>query len=97
MQGELQRVDEAQLRATVLPYVQRGFFAVQPDKIQAAVTALPWVERAEVRKHWPDVLEVRTVSYTHLDVYKRQGIARPAQRAERAGRIRGGVAVGRGQ
>ena len=59
VQGELQRVDEAQLRATVLPYVQRGFFAVQPDKIQAAVTALPWVERAEVRKHWPDVLEVR--------------------------------------
>ena len=59
VQGQLQRVDEAQLRATVLPHAKRGFFAVQPDKIQAAVTALPWVERAEVRKHWPDVLEVR--------------------------------------
>ncbi|WP_240906185.1 cell division protein FtsQ/DivIB [Thermomonas sp. HDW16] len=59
VQGDVQRVDEAQLRATVLPFVQRGFFAVQPNKIQAAVTALPWVERAEVRKHWPDILEVR--------------------------------------
>jgi cell division protein FtsQ len=59
VQGQLQRVDEAQLRATVLPFAKRGFFAVQPDKIQAAVTALPWVERAEVRKHWPDVLELR--------------------------------------
>ena len=59
VQGELQRVDEAQLRATVLPFAKRGFFAVQPDRIQAAVSELPWVERAEVRKHWPDVLEVR--------------------------------------
>ena len=59
VQGELQRVDEAQLRATVLPYAGRGFFAVQPDQIQVAIGALPWVERAEVRKHWPDVLEVR--------------------------------------
>lgn len=59
VQGELRRVDEAQLRATVLPFARRGFFAVQPDRIQAAVSALPWVERAEVRKHWPDVLEVR--------------------------------------
>ena len=59
VQGVMQRVDAAQLRATVLPHAGRGFFAVQPDKIQAAVSALPWVERAEVRKHWPDVLEVR--------------------------------------
>ena len=59
VQGQLQRVDEAQLRATVLPYAQRGFFAVQLDRIQNAVGGLPWVERAEVRKHWPDVLEVR--------------------------------------
>ena len=59
VQGELQRVDEAKLRATVLLYARRGFFAVEPDRIQAAVTALPWVERVEVRKHWPDVLELR--------------------------------------
>ncbi len=59
VQGELHRVDEAGLRATVLPFAQRGFFAVQLDRIQSAVNTLPWVERAEVRKHWPDVLEVR--------------------------------------
>jgi cell division protein FtsQ len=59
VQGELQQVDQARLRATVLPYAKKGFFAVELDRIQAAVGALPWVERAEVRKHWPDVLEVR--------------------------------------
>src|SRR5690606_19557408 len=30
---------------------------------QAAVATLPWVERAEVRKQWPDVVEVRIVEH----------------------------------
>lgn len=59
VQGELHRVDEAKLRTTVLPFAKPGFFAVKLDRIQVAVNALPWVERADVRKHWPDVLEVR--------------------------------------
>ncbi|WP_240097489.1 cell division protein FtsQ/DivIB [Thermomonas flagellata] len=54
-----ERVDEARLREVVRPYAQRGFFAVDLDAVRAAVAALPWVEHAEVRKHWPDVLEVR--------------------------------------
>lgn len=56
--GEFERVDTARLRATLLPYAQRGFFAVDLEAAQAAVAKLPWVEHAEVRKRWPDVLEV---------------------------------------
>ena len=63
VQGTLHNVDEAQLRATVLPYAQRGFFAVPLEDAQAAVARLPWVERAEVRKQWPDILEVRVVEH----------------------------------
>lgn len=59
----LQRVDVAKLRATVLPHAQRGFFAVRLEDAQAAVAKLPWVERAEVRKRWPDILEVRVVEH----------------------------------
>ena len=62
--GELQQVDRAQVRAAVLPHAARGFFAVQLDDIQAAVGQLPWVEHAEVRKQWPDVLEV------HIDEHR---------------------------
>ncbi|MDE2407689.1 MAG: cell division protein FtsQ/DivIB [Xanthomonadaceae bacterium] len=57
--GQLQRVDRAQLQATVMPLARRGFFAVNLGDVQQAVKRLPWVERAEVRKHWPDVLEVQ--------------------------------------
>jgi cell division protein FtsQ len=63
VQGELQRVDPARLQQALLPYAQRGFFAVRLADAQAAVAKLPWVEHAEVRKRWPDVLEVRVVEH----------------------------------
>ena len=59
----LRRVDENRLRAAVLPFARRGFFAVQLEGAQAAVARLPWVERAEVRKRWPDILEVHVVEH----------------------------------
>ena len=63
VQGDLERVDAQRVRATVLPYARSGFFAVRLADAQAAVARLPWVERAEVHKRWPDVLEVRIVEH----------------------------------
>lgn len=63
MTDGLQRVDAGKLRAAVLPFAQRGFFAVRLEDAQAAVARLPWVERAEVRKRWPDILEVHVVEH----------------------------------
>lgn len=61
--GEFRRVDDALLRRTLLPHAQRGFFAIDLEAAQRAIAALPWVETAEVRKRWPDVLEVRVVEH----------------------------------
>jgi len=55
----LQQVDPALVRETVLPYARQGFFAVRLDEARESVAQLPWVEHAEVGKRWPDVLEVR--------------------------------------
>jgi len=55
----LERVDVARLRQVVAPHAASGFFAIRLDQVQADVARLPWVERVEVRKLWPDVLEVR--------------------------------------
>lgn len=60
---DLQRVDAQKLREAVLPHAQRGFFAVRLADAQRAVSMLPWVEHAEVRKRWPDVIEVRVVEH----------------------------------
>ena len=40
-----------------------GQAAVDLEGAQDAVSRLPWVESAEVRKRWPDVLEVRVVEH----------------------------------
>ena len=63
VEGRLERVDPVQLQKALLPFARHGFFAVRLDDAQAAVARLPWVDHAEVRKRWPDVLEVRVVEH----------------------------------
>lgn len=62
--GEFDQVPEDAVRAAVLPQVQRGFFAVDLDAVRREIEALPWVERVEVRKRWPDRLEVSLSEHT---------------------------------
>jgi cell division protein FtsQ len=73
LQAPLKLVDEATLRATIAPLAQGGFFAVDPAAVRDAVAALPWVDRVDVRKRWPDRLEVRL---TELRPYARWGEGR---------------------
>lgn len=61
--GSFERVQAEQIRAAVLPQARDGFFAVRLDAVRAAVAALPWVERVEVRKRWPDLLAVTVVEH----------------------------------
>ena len=56
--GRFERVDPALVQRTLLPYAKHGYFAVDLRGAQASVARLPWVEQAQVRKRWPDMLEV---------------------------------------
>ena len=59
--NDLHYVDAQQLRAALKPHATQGFFGIDLDAAQNRVETLPWVQRAEVRKKWPDVLEVSVV------------------------------------
>jgi cell division protein FtsQ len=61
--GEFRQVSDARVRSEVLPLVQDGFFAVDLGAIRASLAKLPWVQKVEVRKRWPDRLEVALVEY----------------------------------
>jgi len=61
--GEFKRVPAEQLQQVVLPYAKAGFFAVKLQNAQDAIETLPWVESAQVRKQWPDVLEITLVEH----------------------------------
>lgn len=61
--GTFERVEPAQLQAALAPHARRGFFAVDLVAARRSLETLPWVERAEVRKRWPDVLDVRVTEH----------------------------------
>ncbi len=68
LRAQYAHVSAEQIRATVETHLGTGFFAVQLQDVRAAVSRLPWVERVEARKQWPDTLS--------LTVFERQPFAR---------------------
>ncbi len=68
LRAEYAHVSAEQVRATVETHLAKGFFAVNLSDVQDAVAGLPWVEKVEARKQWPDTLS--------LTVYERQPFAR---------------------
>lgn len=61
--AEYQRVSAEEVRATVARHLGQGYFDTDPGIVRSALAALPWVRHAEVRKRWPDRLEVLLVEH----------------------------------
>ena len=57
--GPFARVSAEQIRAAVAPDVAAGFFFTDLAAVRTRVLELPWVAQAEVRKRWPDAIEVQ--------------------------------------
>lgn len=53
------QVSAEQLQYAARSAVKGNFFTVDLVKVREAFEKLPWVRRAQVRRHWPDTLEVR--------------------------------------
>ncbi len=64
--GEFNLVSDQQVRETVLPNVNTGYFAVNLEQVRQNIAALPWVKQVDVRKRWPDRLEVTVMEYKPL-------------------------------
>ena len=61
--AEYQRVSVEQIRTTVAAHMGRGYFDTDPTAVRTALAGLPWVEHVEVRKRWPDRIEVTLVEH----------------------------------
>lgn len=54
----LDQVSRAQIEHTARTAISGNFFTVNLDSAQAAFEKLPWVRRADLRRRWPDGLEL---------------------------------------
>lgn len=53
------QVTVSQLEYAARSSIQGNFFLVSLEEVRAAFEGLPWVRRAEVRRRWPDAIELR--------------------------------------
>lgn len=71
--GQFQNVDRDQIRKLLKPIVNAGFFSADLQAIQSAVVAITWVDTAEIRRVWPDIIAVK--------IYEQQAAARWQQQS----------------
>lgn len=60
----LREVTAAQIEYAARSAVSGNFFTVNLDAVRTAFEKLPWVRRAEVRRRWPDGLELQIEEHT---------------------------------
>jgi len=58
VRAEFSHVSAEQIRAAAQPHLGQGFFAIRLGPLRDAIAQLPWVERVEARKRWPDTVDV---------------------------------------
>ena len=56
--GALQQVQRADIEQALLGRVRGGFFSADLNALRVAVEGVAWVRHAEVRRRWPDRLEI---------------------------------------
>lgn len=66
VQGELHHVVPGEILGALQGRVKGTFFSADLDAIRALFESVPWVRRAEVRRLWPDRLEVRIEEHVAL-------------------------------
>ena len=68
------RLNEADVRAAVGIYPGDYFFAADLQRAQERTESLPWVDRAVVRRLWPNRIVVQLVETTPYAIYQQQGV-----------------------
>lgn len=65
----LRYVDAVTVRSAALPRIRGNFFTADLQAIRAAFETVPWVQRASVRREWPNKLVVTVEEYKLLGTW----------------------------
>jgi len=56
--GDVQKITRAQLEDAARTALAGNFFTIDLDGARAVFEKLPWVRRVELRRHWPDAIDL---------------------------------------
>jgi cell division protein FtsQ len=65
----LRYVDAVTVRSAALPRIRGNFFTADLQAVRAAFETVPWVQRASVRREWPNKLVVTVEEYKLLGTW----------------------------
>jgi cell division protein FtsQ len=63
VQGDILNIDPNKLKQALLPAVHANFFALDIGEIEGVARAFPWVDAVQVKRLWPDGLEVKIAEH----------------------------------
>lgn len=64
--GQIRHLQRAELERTIAQAAQGNFFTVDVEHIRESASRAPWVERASVRRIWPDTLHMQVIEQVPL-------------------------------
>ncbi|MGR8934631.1 MAG: cell division protein FtsQ/DivIB [Gammaproteobacteria bacterium] len=59
IEGRFRYLGHDEVKNALLPLVKIDFFSADMQAIHRAAEAIPWVEKAEVKRVWPDAVDIR--------------------------------------
>lgn len=74
LRGQLQYVNQADLREHVQAEVSGGFFNLDIQRIKRSLEALPWVYEVSLRRVWPDQLNIRVQEQRPIAYWGNDGL-----------------------
>lgn len=58
IQGNFTHIDQSSVKQVIIPFLQKGFIIVNTNDLQERLQQIPWVYTANVRRVWPDTLNI---------------------------------------
>jgi len=74
IEGPFERVSAMQVEAAITPYMNDGFLTSDLHTLQRAISNLPWVARASVRRSWPAALSVSLTEERAAARWRKDGL-----------------------
>lgn len=64
IEGRFRYLGRDEVREALLPAVKTDFFSADVQVIHRATVTIPWVETAEIKRVWPDAIDIRIEEQT---------------------------------